>query len=885
MAETIVRTTAIKGLNRAPYIADGEMRDMKNMCSDSFPFASSRKGRTPYTFTTYIDSPEGEAYNDIERLPTPCEEENRNVYKITTDAPTNEYISGEFYYYDAENAAWVQGIKDSLFKGLTDKTIETSGYTMNETLKDTDYSINSFSDERYAFNTSDNNDSCNNNIYRYIGEDTECFKKGKFYQYKIYIEAYWKKGTGGSNWYMGERSSIPTPSIFSANHWEYFYYTGDSTEEYTKNTYYVCVLRGYGYWEEVEAAFYEPVIKMPEEPFDGQQVRYINTLMGAPIGKAYYLCNKEMSIDNEDVYFYTNPVSATKYSSVNYLPEASANNLGKTFDYTGVTTAGQFAECVYSDGGYEWKTISHPQVSRIVTLKDWLDNYDGSGITSIIEIGQLNGKLAALVGDENNEPLLYYEQKLWDIGNITEEPGKKLQVVGNKLVVGESGSYLCKDSNSAYNLFEIGGAFSRTLFASRVSYGYHVPKSKDSYIQADSSGNITFYIVQQGGRGQGFETVYNGLKIAGTNFKATFDGETYYLKSKSITYHPDYEVAGDSLNGDWTYWYADILEIKATGFPEIYYWDDKKGFGKSITFASTDPHYYDVVAWKKRLWGYSENVLHGTAADIFDENKLVDWTRGDNTYMEAISQPIWQGGKITGLAALCNALVIFKEDNLTVFTGNYPAVMQGSTVPCKGLSEDNRRSVAVANEAVYYLSQDGVYKFTGALPICISKDVKISGTDAVGASDGRKYYLSLKEDDGNYSLYVYDIDLNMWHKEDNTHATSFTMLNGKMYMADYDKNEIYNLNALREDVDWEAEFWFDEGTHRKKKYKEFYIRGSVGECEMYLKADEGEWKLIKMTEDKLHIKIAPFECEELSIKLKGKGICEIKSVERVYELI
>ena len=137
----------------------------------------------------------------------------------------------------------------------------------------------------------------------------------------------------------------------------------------------------------------------------------------------------------------------------------------------------------------------------------------------------------------------------------------------------------------------------------------------------------------------------------------------------------------------------------------------------------------------------------------------------------------------------------------------------------------------------------------------------------------------------DYALFVCDTEKGMWHKEDNTHAVSFTMLNGKMYMADYDKNEIYNLNSPRDDVEWETEFWFDEGTHRKKKYKEFVIRGSVGECELYLKADDGEWKLIKITEDKLRIKIAPFECEELSLKLKGKGICEIKSIERVFELV
>ena len=88
------RTATFKGLNRAPYISDGEMRSMKNLSSDAFPFLTTRKGREPYTFTTYIPSPEGEAYRDIERLPVPSAEEQGRVYKITTDAVVPEYTLG-----------------------------------------------------------------------------------------------------------------------------------------------------------------------------------------------------------------------------------------------------------------------------------------------------------------------------------------------------------------------------------------------------------------------------------------------------------------------------------------------------------------------------------------------------------------------------------------------------------------------------------------------------------------------------------------------------------------------------------------------------------------------------------------------------------------------
>ena len=100
MPDIRARTSVWKGLNRMPYIADGEMRNMKNLCSDAYPYLTTRKGRTPYKFDIFIPSPEGEAYRDIARLPEPCDAEMENVYKLTESYAADEYVSGAFYYYN-----------------------------------------------------------------------------------------------------------------------------------------------------------------------------------------------------------------------------------------------------------------------------------------------------------------------------------------------------------------------------------------------------------------------------------------------------------------------------------------------------------------------------------------------------------------------------------------------------------------------------------------------------------------------------------------------------------------------------------------------------------------------------------------------------------------
>ena len=873
MPDIRARTSVWKGLNRAPYIADGEMRNMKNLCSDAYPYLTTRKGRKPYKFDIYIPSPEGEAYKDIARLPEPCMDERENVYKLTESYAEDEYVSGEFYYYDAARETWVQGIKDTNFLGNVTGTVKD--VYNSDTLLGNGYGVTRVSQLNHIYGTTLSNF---NNVYagkkcRYLGADTDKFKFNKTYEYKLDITFSWvKDSTDGEH--AGSLSSLPAAS---ASHFGrcYWYDAG--------SCYYMCVATYNGYWEETEEAPYEVVVQMPEEPTDEMQIRYVKAPYGIPVVRAYYQCQSDVSSKGEYVYFYIAPTNTAGSENVDCLPVATENNVGAIYYYDGMVV-GEFAKCDQIDGEYKWVSVPHPKVKRTVTIAEYIEKYRGIKLKQIIEIAAFKGKIAAVFITEEGQYKLYYDESIWALNNVTGEPGKKISIVGNRLIAGESGSYL-RVADGVKSFTKTSSAIARSVTAGYALYGNGQEKSKDSYAYGSAgSGKATFVFYAQGGLGYGYKEVYEALSVKGTGFSVTFNGKTYYLTSESVTYQPNHNIYAWLVNS-WHYDYADILTINASGVKEDFEWylEENKFRPIEFTFKSTDAHYEDVVSWKKRLWGYSENTLYGTRSDIFGEGGKVDWLLGDNTYLEAISQPIWQGGDITGLAALSNALILLKEDSLTVFTGNYPAIMSGSTIPCRGLNAENRESVAVGNEAVFYLSQDGVYRFTGGIPQCISRDIKIKGTEAVGASDGNKYWLSLKEEDGNYALYVYDANLGIWHKEDNTHVSSFTMLGGEMYMADADTNEVYNICAPQEDVEWELELWLDEGTYKKKKYKEFIFRGNVGECELQLKADDGDWQAVRWTEDKLRVRIEPFICEELGIKLKGKGICEIKTLDRVYE--
>lgn len=912
MADKKQRTALWKGLNRMSYIRDGEMRNMRNLSSDAYPFITTRKGRKPYTFITKIPSPEGEAYRDIERLPEPSENEEGNVYKVTVDAVEPEYVSGEFYYYNGET--WIEGKKKKELHGATtvagENYLISSDYVRHERTAgryphyadNSTYSTCTYYDmslEKSPLLTSETSGFTTNYTYRglrvkYRGETKEKWIKDKTYVYTMYVKARWEEGTNDSNYFKGNVAELPRATILSAKNRSYYRYTGETTEEFTKDKHYKCVVDSYCVWEECESQ-YDVVETMPAEPVENQQVRFISKQYGSPMKKGYYLCKAESDENGNLVYFYSKASEKEDCKAVGFLPLASVDNEGINFCYEGPTATGEFARCYLNNGYYDWEVVEHPQVERTVTLKDYLDNYEGSGLTEILEIGSLNGSLAALIRDNIGSARLYYRQKLYgDIKNLTEESGKKLVMVGNRLIVGESGSYI-REKEGAIEYFEMPETFSLTVSASNTKYGGNFDAS-DRIVYSEAAGgpNKTTFIlygsVYRPGKGEEnpngmYEKLAEVLSVPGTGFvaygKRSENSKKQYLKVTSVEFKKEYFLLGYPDREEYNE-YTSRLIIKAEGAKESFDWNIENKSDK-ITFESTDPHYYDVVAWKKRLWGYQDNVFFGTVQDIWGSKGVVDWNTGDNTHTEAISQPLWQGGNITGVAALMSGLVFFKEDSITVVQGNYPAVMSSNTIPCRGLPPENRRTVAVGNEAVYYLGRNGVMRFDGGIPRCISQEAKISGTEAVGFSDGEKYYLSLKEADGKYALYVYDITFETWHKEDCEGAVSFVMLNGELHMAMGD--EIYNIYAPQEDVPWEFELWYDEGTHCKKKYKEIIVRGNVGECELWLKADDGEWKFIGAVTDKMIMKFIPFDCEELSLKLKGKGKCEIKSIDRTFEIV
>jgi hypothetical protein len=224
------------------------------------------------------------------------------------------------------------------------------------------------------------------------------------------------------------------------------------------------------------------------------------------------------------------------------------------------------------------------------------------------------------------------------------------------------------------------------------------------------------------------------------------------------------------------------------------------------------------------------------------------------------------------------------------------------TSATQGVALGCERSLAVANDVLYYLSRSGVVAYSGGIPQHIGFAF---GTDrfcdAVGGSDGLKYYVSMRRQgaDDEWLMYVYDSLRNVWHIEDDVRADYFTLWRGDLYFLNsfgeiwcmiLHSDELTVDVVLEPCVEWCAEFadMVDNAPNRKGMSKlQVRLRLEPGaSVELYIKYDsEDGWRRIRgiMSPGRkrsYYLPVIPRRADHYRLKLTGTGGCEVYSLVR-----
>ena len=309
-----------------------------------------------------------------------------------------------------------------------------------------------------------------------------------------------------------------------------------------------------------------------------------------------------------------------------------------------------------------------------------------------------------------------------------------------------------------------------------------------------------------------------------------------------------------------------------------------------VKISRVSPDMDFILESNNRLWACKGSSIY--ASKLGDP---LNWNVFQGLLNDSYAVDVGTDGDFTGCVSYASHLLFFKEDYIHKIYGNKPSNYNLVDAECYSLEKGSHKSIKVINEVVFYKSRLGIMAYTGGSPELISNNF---GTKRYGitvsGSDGIKYYASMKY--GNtYDLMVYDLDKNLWHKEDHTQAKAFAYINGELVFIDAATKKIISINPLTADesdrIEWMGVFGFDEYHENKKIYSKIKMRLEMEaetELTISIQMDDMEW--IKVwhgyaeTNKSVYIPIIPQRCQKFSIKLEGVGFCTIKSLVREFSL-
>lgn len=337
-----------------------------------------------------------------------------------------------------------------------------------------------------------------------------------------------------------------------------------------------------------------------------------------------------------------------------------------------------------------------------------------------------------------------------------------------------------------------------------------------------------------------------------------------------------------------------------------------------------------VVEWNNRLWGCSnaDNTLY--ASKLGDPS---NWNYYQGTSMDSYYAEQGTDESFTGIAEYSGHLIFFKPNSMTRVYGTSPSNYQITNTKAFGAEKGSSRSILTINDTVFYKSEVGFMAYQGGIPFCISDKLDMKIKNVVAGTEGRKYYASCIVIEGNESasrLFVFDMSKSMWHLEDDVRFTDACKVGDKVYCAsasqyltcdtdvfcsdtlmcdsEYIEGDVLIFNPdtvvethaeaeVRdpddppenyEDLEWRAVFGpFDEYIEEHKIYSKLAMRlkaNGVASAKVFISVDEGPWEQVehydRVSTKGDFIPIIPRRCDRYSVKIEGKGNCEVKSLTR-----
>ncbi|MBR0352771.1 MAG: hypothetical protein IJH53_06160 [Oscillospiraceae bacterium] len=366
---------------------------------------------------------------------------------------------------------------------------------------------------------------------------------------------------------------------------------------------------------------------------------------------------------------------------------------------------------------------------------------------------------------------------------------------------------------------------------------------------------------------------YDGVSIAGCPLEDLNGEKIVYAHGGSETEH-DYVVVVGLLQSD---------------LPDVQ--------GR-VTIDRNVPSMDFVCEAQNRLWGCfygndgTQNLNEICCCALGD---FRNWRQYLGISTDSWTASVGSDGVWTGAVNYLGYPTFFKENCIHRVVISPEGAHQIIETECRGVQAGSHRSLQIVGETLFYKSRTDVCAWQGGFPTGISEalgDVKYY--DAVAGTFGSKYYISMKDADNHWHLFVYDSAKSLWIREDSLHAKCFAAVDDELYCIDTE-DRLLALNGtigdLEETLTWKAESGLQYYQYPDSKYVSrcnFRLKCS-GTIKLYMEYDSsGEWiesgSIASTGTDTVTIPVKPRRCDHLRYKLEGTGDVKLYSIARVYEI-
>ena len=312
------------------------------------------------------------------------------------------------------------------------------------------------------------------------------------------------------------------------------------------------------------------------------------------------------------------------------------------------------------------------------------------------------------------------------------------------------------------------------------------------------------------------------------------------------------------------------------------------------------PDMSHITECNNRLWGCAKDGHEIYCCKLGD---VKNWNCFRGVSTDSWAATIGSDGQFTAAITYLGYPIFFKEDSLIKISVSAIGGHQTKETKCRGVQNGSSGSLCILNEVLYYKSSTGICGYNGSLPYGISDELgDINYYDAVAGAIGDKYYISMRDKNNEYSMFVYDSKNGIWCKEDNTQALTFCRYKDELYYIDSKDNTMKSVGGTLlygvSEESTEKDFtWFVESgpigyTSPDNKYVgrinlriTLEFGTNVGFFMQYDSCGEWEHKFnMSGTGTRTYsIPIIPKRCDHFKYKITGIGGCKIHSITKTIE--